>query len=183
MTSHSCNALLSPRTLPASTLSASYEAIVERKNKTHSFKKDSASSLISKRLMLIVESLLSHTLYYSALGEAAAAVAAASGCCCCCCCRHSRRCRCRCHRGSEAAEGFCAAPQNPHLEDTRLLPWTQESLGSSAGKQIFYLFCPNTVGKGMIMEKIAHQTCLKWIVLICLPLIRGSRFVTGKCPV
>lgn len=51
---------------------------MERKNKTHSFKKDSASSLISKRLMLIVESLLSHTLYYSALGEAAAAVAAAA---------------------------------------------------------------------------------------------------------
>lgn len=123
--------------------------------------------------MLIVESLLSHTLYYSALGEAAAAVAAAAGCCCCCCC-HSRRRRCRCRRGSEAAEGFRAALQNPHLEDTHLLPWIQESLGSSAGKQIFYLFCPDTEGKGMIMEKIAHQTCLKWIVLICLPLIRGG---------
>lgn len=51
------------------------EATVERKNQTHSFKKDSASSLLSKRLTATVESL-SHTLYYSALGEAAAAAAA-----------------------------------------------------------------------------------------------------------
>lgn len=42
---------------------------------THSFKKDSASSLPSQRLKATVESL-SHTLYNSALGEAAAAAAA-----------------------------------------------------------------------------------------------------------
>lgn len=51
---------------------------------------------------------------------------------------------------------------------TRLLPLTQERLASPAGKPIFYPFCPETVGKGMIMETMAHQTCLKWIMLICL---------------
>jgi hypothetical protein len=85
LTSHRSNLLCSVSKkkklpdLPDSTLSAWNEAIVERKNKTHSFKKDSASFLISKRLMVIVESLLSHTLYYSAVGEAAEAAAAAAG--------------------------------------------------------------------------------------------------------
>lgn len=61
--------------------------------------------------------------------------------------------------------GFpCSTAESIPRRYTRLLPWTQESLGSSVGKQIFYLFCPETVGKGVIMERIAHQTCLKWTV-------------------
>ncbi|XP_036857183.1 gamma-adducin isoform X2 [Manis javanica] len=72
----------------------------EEENKTHSFKKDSASSLISKRLTVTVESLLRHTLLLST-GRS---------------CRRRRRRRRR--RRSEAAVGFCAALQNPHLQKT-----------------------------------------------------------------